>query len=89
MIKIAIPILIFTLSTAHANLRPIISLAGGVNLTDVNMHQNITLISPFQNTYIGKEHNTVGVAGVFVGGEKQLRTNLLAQFGISYYNIAD
>lgn len=76
---------LFTVN-APAAVRSVVSAALGSDFTNISMNQTISLISPFQNTYVGSHHDINLATGLFVGVETQLLSNnkLLAQFGVSY-----
>ncbi len=71
---------------AHANLRPVVSLAYGYDQANVSMVKNISLIAPFYNTYNSTNTNdTERTGSLFVGVESPLYRNFLWQIGLSYY----
>ncbi len=72
--------------SAFATAHPFVSFALGSDRTNVYMSKNITLIPPFQNAYVGRNHYDIEtVGGVFLGGEFALLQNWSLQLGLSYY----
>lgn len=68
-----------------ASMRPIASLSAGTDVVNIHMTQNITILSPFQNSYVSNNRIEDFVAGLFVGIETPVFNNVLGQLGISYY----
>lgn len=64
--------------------RPMLSLALGADAVNTHLNQNLTIIAPFQNSYLSGGANFQPVAGLFVGMETMLH-NFLTQLGVSYY----
>ena len=78
-------IALFLSLSAHASFRHVASIAAGADIVTVHMNQNITLISPFQNTYVSNNHIEDFVGGLFIGVENPIYGNVLGQIGVSYY----
>lgn len=72
--------------TAWASLHPLATLSIGADSPNTHLNQNITIISPYQNSYLSGGSNTQLMAGLFLGAETSLLTNLLGQLGVSYYS---
>lgn len=73
---------------AHASIRPVASIAAGADIITLHTNQNISLIEPFQNSYIGNNRKVDFVGGFFLGVEQSLCHNMLGQLGVSYYQNA-
>ncbi len=70
---------------AWHQLRPVATLSFGADAVNMHLNQNITLTSPFQNSYDSGGHNIQPVAGFFLGAEGAALRSFLAQLGVSYY----
>ena len=71
---------------SSASIRPIVTLSLGADSADVHMTKTITMIAPFQNSYIGsKDHDGEVVGGIFLGGEMGFLENWAVQLGLSYF----
>jgi opacity protein-like surface antigen len=75
----------FIPTVAWTSSRPVLSLSLGGDLIKEHLNKNITIISPFQNTYTSGGNDLEPVAGVFLGLETELYKNFQGQFGFSYY----
>jgi opacity protein-like surface antigen len=69
----------------QAAIRPVATISAGADIVTVRNNQTITIISPFQNSYIGSNHQVDFVGGLFLGVEQVLVNNILGQLGVSYY----
>lgn len=73
-------------STAtYAAIHPVVSLGWGSDTTDVNISENITLLAPYQNSYVGHQNDTETIANIFLGAEIPFLNNWAWQIGASYY----
>ncbi|MDR3491337.1 MAG: outer membrane beta-barrel protein [Gammaproteobacteria bacterium] len=66
--------------------RPVVTLSLGSDRTNVYSTKSITLIPPFQNSYLGTNHyDTEGVIALFAGAESAFCHNWAVQYGLSYF----
>lgn len=71
---------------SFANLHPVISVATGSDHANVYSTKTITLIAPFQNSYIGTSHyDSESMIGLFLGVEQSFLQNWAWQLGLGYY----
>ncbi len=77
--------LISTPLIGFASVRPVASLSAGVDVVNIHMTQNITILAPFQNSYVANTRIEDFVGGLFVGFETPLFSQVLGQLGVSYY----
>lgn len=77
--------LCFTLTSVAAQIKPLVTLNLGVDVFNQTQSQNITLLSPFYNTYSGGVDQNKFVGGILVGFQAPVTNALAAQLGISYY----
>jgi opacity protein-like surface antigen len=73
------------ISPVNAGIRPLATVSLGVSSVNQYTNQNITIISPFQNSYTGNGRDTQALGGIFVGIERPVTASISAQLGISYY----
>src|SRR5476651_345320 len=81
---IALVLTLFPLM-AQAAFRPVATLSAGTDVVTTHMNQTITLVAPFQNTYISTNTKADFVGGLFLGVETPLFQCLSGQLGLSYY----
>jgi opacity protein-like surface antigen len=75
---------LFTLY-AHAETHPMMSVSTGATSTDMNTSQSITILAPFQNTYLGHVNDTESMGSLFLGAQVTLPKNWEWQLGAAYY----
>ena len=69
-----------------ATIRPVVSLNMGSDRANVFQTKIITILAPFQNSYIATNHyDTETVFGFFLGGETMVMHSCGLQLGLSYY----
>src|SRR5688572_13363334 len=71
---------------SHAQVRPVGTITLGSDSAYLPLNENITILAPFQNSYISAlDHDAEFVGGIFLGGEFSLPCHWSDQLGISYY----
>jgi opacity protein-like surface antigen len=69
----------------HAAIRPMLSVGVGAAATDMNTSQSLTILAPFQNTYLGHTNDTESMGSLFLGAQITLPKNFEWQLGAAYY----
>lgn len=69
--------------TAAADIRPIVSVLGGITSPHFSSGQNITLLEPFQDRFTANNTDSAEFGGIFAGVETTLVNHFLGQFGLS------
>ena len=68
-----------------ANYSPIVSIGFGADSINRHLNQNITIISPYQNTYNSGGNDLQPVGSLFVGIESSFFQSYFGQLGVGYY----
>ena len=76
-------------NAAPFSFKPLATLSFGLDATNSNLNQNVSLLPPFENIYVSNGRDNEFVAGILLGFETNILTNLLAQLGISYFQSGD